>query len=266
MNRAIFNRHISASNFRELFITEMGWNNHKGQSALPTITVDEIDYNINCIAERNGFQILTCDVEFIPVKSVLQRIDIKLRRQANDYICVFIIKDTCHHEWVAPMKNNEKRELVIIEYASLEQADFLFSKIAGLTFELTESTTIMDVRERVQGTFAVNSEKITKDFYAGFRKEHTAFANFISGLDDNVPTKDNKNKQWYTSVMLNRLMFCYFIQKFSVSTIFKNLFSYWSYCLTDILSYLFFQITISQSTVVPFFIEVFICLFARYYL
>lgn len=213
MNRKTFNQHISACKFRELFITEMGWNKNKGQSALPMITVDDTDYNINCIAERNGFQILTCEVELIPVKSVLQRIDIKLRRQANDYICVFIIKDTCHHEWVAPVKNNEKRELVIIEYTSLEQADFLFSKIAGLTFELTETTTIMDVRERVQGAFAVNSEKITKDFYAGFRKEHTAFANFISGLDDNVPTKDNKNKHWYTSVMLNRLMFCYFIQK-----------------------------------------------------
>ena len=171
MNRKTFNQHISACKFRELFITEMGWNKNKGQSALPMITVDDTDYNINCIAERNGFQILTCEVELIPVKSVLQRIDIKLRRQANDYICVFIIKDTCHHEWVAPVKNNEKRELVIIEYTSLEQADFLFSKIAGLTFELTETTTIMDVRERVQGAFAVNSEKITKDFYAGFRKE-----------------------------------------------------------------------------------------------
>lgn len=213
MNRATFNRHISASNFRELFITELGWNRHKGQSKLPTITVDETEYTINCIAERNGFQILTCDVESVPVKSVLQRIDVKLRRQANDYICVYIVSGTCHHEWVAPVKNNEKRDLVLIEYSSLQQADFLFSKVEGLTFELDEKTTIMDVRERIQSTFAVNSEKITKDFYAGFRKEHTVFAAFISGMDDNISTKDNKNKQWYTSVMLNRLMFCYFVQK-----------------------------------------------------
>lgn len=213
MNRATFNRHISASSFRELFITELGWNKHKGQSTLPTITIDETEYTINCIAERNGFQILTCVVESIPVKSVLQRIDVKLRRQANDYICIYILSGTCHHEWVAPVKNNEKRELVLIEYSSLEQADFLFSKVAGLTFELDEKTTIMDVRERIQITFAVNSERITKEFYAGFRKEHTAFAEFISGLDDNISTKDNKNKQWYTSVMLNRLMFCYFVQK-----------------------------------------------------
>ena len=65
----------------------------------------------------------------------------------------------------------------------------------------------------LQGAFAVNSEKITKDFYAGFKKEHSAFVKFISGIDDDIADKENKNKHWYTSIMLNRLMFCYFIQK-----------------------------------------------------
>ena len=80
-------------------------------------------------------------------------------------------------------------------------------------FDLGESTTIVDLRAKVQGAFAVNSEKITKDFYSGFRKEHSAFVKFISGIDDHLNDNDNKNKQWYTSIMLNRLMFCYFIQK-----------------------------------------------------
>jgi hypothetical protein len=213
MNRKTFNNYIEQADFRGLFITEMGWNRPHGQLQLPVITVDDLDYDIHCIAERNGFQILTCAVSSIPTMTTCRKIDIKLRRQANDYICIYILSDTVHHEWVAPVKANEKRDLVLIEYSTLEQADFLFSKVSGLSFGLDEVTTIMDVRERIQGTFAINSEKITKDFYSGFRKEHTAFAGFISGIDDNIPTKDNKNKQWYTSVMLNRLMFCYFIQK-----------------------------------------------------
>ena len=49
----------------------------------------------------------------------------------------------------------------------------------------------MDVKERIQGTFIVNSEKITKDFYSGFRKEHSAFVTFISGIDDYI---DEENK------------------------------------------------------------------------
>ena len=213
MNRNTFNRCIRESDFRELFISEMGWNNYSGQSDITPIAVDEIEYQPKTIADRNGFQIITCDVRAIPTTTVCKKIDIKLRRWANDYICIYAIPGTEHHLWVAPIKTVEKRELVTIEYNEARAADFLFSKIDNLSFDLDELTTIMDVKERIQGAFAVNSEKITKDFYAGFKKEHKAFADFITGIDDHIIVKDNRNKQWYTSVMLNRLMFCYFIQK-----------------------------------------------------
>lgn len=213
MNRNTFNRCIRESDFRELFISEMGWNNYSGQADITPIAVDEIEYQPKTIAERNGFQIITCDVRAIPTTTVCKKIDIKLRRWANDYICIYAIPGTEHHLWVAPIKTVEKRELVTIEYNEARAADFLFSKIDNLSFDLDELTTIMDVKERIQGAFAVNSEKITKDFYSGFKKEHKAFADFITGIDDHIIVKDNRNKQWYTSVMLNRLMFCYFIQK-----------------------------------------------------
>jgi hypothetical protein len=58
-----------------------------------------------------------------------------------------------------------------------------------------------------------NSEKVVKRFYAEFAKQHEAFLAFIKGMDDALPDKDNFNKKWYASLMMNRLMFCYFIQK-----------------------------------------------------
>lgn len=221
MNRRDFNQYLSECNFRELFIMEMGWNKFRSKSDILPINVDGVDYCMTSIAERNGFQIITCPVKSIPPTSVCRKIDMKLRRNAYDYICIYFIEGSGHHQWVAPIKTVEKRDIVTIEYESPEKADFLFSKIANLSFGLDEATTIMDVKERVQGTFIVNSEKITKDFYSGFRKEHTAFVSFISGIDDFIDEenkgkkdkKENKNKQWYASVMLNRLMFCYFIQK-----------------------------------------------------
>ena len=213
MNRNTFNRCIKESNFRELFITEMGWNNYAGQSDIPTLYIDEVGYDMRTIAERNGFQILHCSVGKIPTPTTCKKIDLKLRRWANDYICIYSIPESEHHQWVAPIKNVEKRELVTIEYETAAKADFLFSKIGGLSFDLDERTTIMDVKERIQEAFAINSADVTKSFYAGFQKEHKAFAEFISGVDDHIAVKDNRNKQWYTSVMLNRLMFCYFIQK-----------------------------------------------------
>ena len=213
MKKNIFIELIKEARFREMFITEMGWNNYRGQAELPLIDIDNIQYQFVTVAERNGFQVLTCEVDDIPTASVCKRIDTKLRRSANDYIAIYIKQGTEHHQWVAPVRNVDKRDLVTIEYENAGKADFIFSKIDGLTFGNSEHTTIVDVKERIQATFAVNSEKITKDFYAGFKKEHNAFAQFISGIDDTIELKNNRNKQWYTSVMLNRLMFCYFIQK-----------------------------------------------------
>ena len=213
MRRATFNQYIKEIDFKGLFITEMGWNRFHGQADIQPIEIDGTEYRMKTIAERNGFQIIICPVNTIPTTSVCRKIDFKLRKNANDYICIFYIPNSEHHQWIAPIKTVEKRDIVTVEYETADKADFLFSKIDALSFDLAETTTIVDVKERIQGTFAVNSEKITKDFYAGFKKEHKAFADFITGIDDHIVAKDNRNKQWYTSVMLNRLMFCYFIQK-----------------------------------------------------
>ena len=237
MKRNVFNQYLSESNFRELFITEMGWNNPSGATLLPEYTIDERTeqrepsnsfewpsrdgrrrsqrtFQIEQIAERSGFQILQCKVDEIPVSSICKKLDTKLRKNAENYICIFVVPGTMQHLWVAPVKKVEKRDLVLVEYDTVDKASFLFEKMEGLSFSLEDETpTILDIIEKVQAAFLINSEKITKDFYAGFKKEHTNFAKFVTGIDDHLADKDNKNKQWYTSVMLNRLMFCYFIQK-----------------------------------------------------
>ena len=213
MKKEKFNQLIGSNEFQKMFIEELGWNYPKGQTQLPPINAEDITYNIENIAGRDGFQILVSSVDNIPTSSVCRKIDTKLRRQAHDYICIYHIPCTTHHLWVCTVKTFEKRELVLVEYDSLDRAEFLFQKMDMITFGIEEETTIMDVLERVEKAFIVNSEKITKDFYTGSRKIHNAFADFISGIDDEIPAKDNRQKQWYTSVMLNRLMFCYFIQK-----------------------------------------------------
>ena len=50
-------------------------------------------------------------------------------------------------------------------------------------------------------------ERVTKRFYERFKAEHAAFLKFLQGIPD------EGMQRWYASVMLNRLMFIYFIQK-----------------------------------------------------
>jgi hypothetical protein len=52
---------------------------------------------------------------------------------------------------------------------------------------------------------AFDRDQITRRFYDHFRREHAAFLDFIKGITD------QGDKEWHASLMLNRLMFVYFI-------------------------------------------------------
>ncbi|MBS3906229.1 MAG: hypothetical protein KGZ49_04240 [Syntrophaceae bacterium] len=54
---------------------------------------------------------------------------------------------------------------------------------------------------------AFDRDRVTKKFYDHFKREHAHFLEFIQGVSDQA------DKEWYASLMLNRMMFIYFIQK-----------------------------------------------------
>ena len=131
MNRQTFIQYISKSDFQRLFITEMGWNNPDATAEF-VIAIENENYSFKQIADRNGFQVLTCQLENIPTSSLAKKIDTRLRRYANDYICIFCLPNNDqHHLWVVPVKKVEKRDLVLVEYQTAEQAGFLFERQLG---------------------------------------------------------------------------------------------------------------------------------------
>lgn len=205
MKRTSFNAYIDRGDFSNMFV-EMGWN-HPDNSPLDELEIDEQAYSFKPVADKCGFHIYCCEIEAIPTQGICKKIDTHLRKYGYDYICIFREKDSTHDLWMVPVKNNEKRELVKTEYDCGAQANFLYSKIADFTFALTDRVLITDVKNKVQAAFLMNSERVTKAFYSQFRTEHNTFASFITGLENKAQC------EWYTSVMLNRLMFCYFIQK-----------------------------------------------------
>ncbi len=87
-----------------------------------------------------------------------------------------------------------------------QPGDSLIQKLTALAVSLQEeeSLTHVDVTGKVQKAF--NVEKVTKKFYERFQKEHQAFLKLLKGIPD------DDMQRWYVSVMLNRLMFIYFIQ------------------------------------------------------
>jgi hypothetical protein len=79
-------------------------------------------------------------------------------------------------------------------------------KLDSLVFTLDEEEilTLTSVTGRLK---AFDVEKVTKKFYERFKTEHSSFLSFIKGIPD------KQMESWYASVMVNRLMFLYFIQE-----------------------------------------------------
>lgn len=216
MIKQVFRQYIADADFKSLF-NALGWNRYQGLTEFNE-EIDGFSYHFRIVGQIKGFQVIVCDNAEHITASLCKRIDYKLRPSAQSYICIFKLPNehnALHHIWAIPIRKPEKKDIVLIEYTSLEQTELLYQKIDGISFGVNEQSTITisDVRERIYNTFEVNSERLTRDFYTGFRRQHTAFCNFITGINDHVETRNNRDKQWYASVMLNRLMFCYFIQK-----------------------------------------------------
>ena len=221
-----FARYIRDYNFRELF-NDLGWNNDK---ATQPIIVDDQTYMLRSVAVKSGFKILVCDPDkdgLIPDYNIRKKIETKVTKLFQEHLIVFTDAKRKEQLWQLVMRQTGKpSKLTDTRYFTHQDPELLFQKASGLLFELNEeeNITIVDVTQRVTENFHQNAERVTKDFYRGFQREHKSFYAFIKGIDDHIDEwnkkrkkgeaeQENKAKQWYVSLMLNRLMFCYFIQK-----------------------------------------------------
>jgi len=204
-----FSSYIKQFQFRELF-NDMGWNNDKSKFQ---ITPDDNVYTLQAVAEKSGFKILVCPPGtdgLIPDYNTRKKIETKITKLFHEHLIIFHDAKLQEQIWQLvvrqtgkPTKVNETR------YDIAQDPELLYQRASGLFFEMDEeeNITIVDVTQRVAANFHQNAEKVTKHFYDNFKKEHTSFLSFIKGIDIKV------DKDWYASLMLNRLMFCYFIQK-----------------------------------------------------
>lgn len=205
ITRSQFADYIATNDLKSLFI-DMGWNNDSSRYA---VLIDNTPYALTAIAQKEGFKIVCCDVATIPDYQTRRSIDSQFSRQAHEHMIIFV-DGHGNQRWLIPVRQADKpTRIVEIPHHHGQDIEALYQRARGLFFTLDEegNITIVDVIERVTGQLSQNSEKVTKKFYERFRKEHQSFRTHIH----NIP--DDTQRDWYASLMLNRLMFCYFIQK-----------------------------------------------------
>lgn len=209
VSKKVFSRYIGEFAFRELF-NEMGWNNDRFRHP---VVVNEKTYLLTGIAQKSGFRILSCVPDSnntIPDKETRKKIQRRVTKLFQEHIIIYYDASKTKQIWQTPIRRpNFPIKTSEITVIAGKDPELLYQRASGLFFTLDEeeTITIVDVTKRVTENFQQNSEVVTKKFYEAFKKEHTSFLKFIQGISDNA------KREWYASLMLNRLMFCYFIQK-----------------------------------------------------
>lgn len=206
IKRTDFDRLVRDFQFAELF-NELGWNS---ASLNRDIKIEDQIYPLRCIAEKSGFFVMRCETRTVPVLVQRRHINTVFSKVKDFHLIIYTDTARTEQRWQFVLRApNRPAKNIEISWKKEQDTEALWQRTRGLFFSLDEedNITIVDVASRVVEAFGANADKVTKKFYDTFKTEHRQFLAFIEGVGTQV------DKEWYASLMLNRLMFCYFIQK-----------------------------------------------------
>ena len=192
--------------FRSLFIDELGWDTYKAALDIP---LKSGSARLESIAHKRGFVAWHCPSPAgkFPDSTARRKIEREVAKAAHEHLIVFTDAGKTRQIWQWVRRDpGQPLRVHEIEWGKGQSGEIILQKLDPLFVSLDdeEALTLMDVASRARANV---SERVTKKFYADFTKQHTAFLKFITGIPN------QGDHEWYASVMLNRLMFVYFVQK-----------------------------------------------------
>lgn len=191
---------LDLGEFEELF-NYLGWDNLRHE----LFASREDGARVTPVAQKRGVGVWR--VDGIPQAAARRRIDRDVSRLTRERLLIF--EDTDRQLWLWPetRPSGSGHQLVTHEYHPETRNEALIQRLAAVAFSVEEERdlTVMDVLHRVRGQF--KADKVTKRFYKEFRQNRERLTGFIEGIES------EKDREWYGTVLLNRLMFIYFLQK-----------------------------------------------------
>jgi hypothetical protein len=207
LNRTRLQRYLRSFDFTALFVEELGWDR---ATATDEISIEDRRFELRAVAEKHGVIALVCRPltgTALADAATWRAIEARVAPLYREHMIIFAdaLKTQQVWQWVKRDADGPPR-YIEHRYHSQQSGESLIQKLQTIAFSLEkeERITLVDVLERLGAAF---TERVTKRFYQRFKLEHAAFLSFIQGFQ-NVA-----EREWYASLMLNRLMFIYFFQK-----------------------------------------------------
>ena len=208
IDSARFQQLLGEFKLDQLF-NELGWD-HASLKPQEVPVGDEI-FTLAAIAQKRGVAVFRCSPDTngnIPPRPTLLKIEKEAVKLAHEHLLIFTdaAQSTLTWLWVsrAPGQPSATRTHTWHQGTSGESLRQKLNQIVW-ALEEEEAITLTDVITGLRRAF--DRDRVTKKFYEHFKAEHQAFADFIKGIAAAT------DQAWYASLMLNRLMFVYFIQQ-----------------------------------------------------
>lgn len=207
-NRQRRQAYLRDFNFRELFVDALGWDYLREPSF--SLTVDSVTYTLQPLVEKRGIKAYLCSPGAhgnIPSMPVMRRMEGEVTRHAYEHFIIYVDAEKTQQAWQYVKREQGKSRSRLFRYYQGQSGEALAQRLEELTVSLAEEERLSmpEMAGRVQKAFDV--ERVTRKFYDRFKLEHTAFLDFIQNIEKQA------DREWYASLMLNRLMFLYFIQR-----------------------------------------------------
>lgn len=194
---------LKSFDFETLFREQLGWDNCNTKLGIP---VDGGIVTLNAVSQKRGFVAFLCSS--IPDRQKRLKIDHQVTKSVREHFIIYVDQASGLQVWQWVRREPGKTLTCRDHRFDISQSgDPLIQRLNQIAVSLDEEEelTITDVEGRTRTAFDLDG--VTKRFYDRFKTEHTDFQELIKGI------KTDSDLQWYTSLMLNRLMFVYFIQK-----------------------------------------------------
>jgi len=194
--------------FNKLFVQELGWDNPSSHKTV-SLEIEGETYSRKAIAQLLGVVVYEIIADSGNIPNSPERLTIyrEIVQFSAENLLIFIDKNRTKCLWYWVKREGTKLYPRDRVYVKREPCDLLLSKVTALKVDLEELETlsVIDVAQRLQAGLDV--ERVTKKFFEEFKQQHVEFLSVIRGLDKET------HRRWYTSVLLNRLMFVYFLQR-----------------------------------------------------
>ncbi|MEI6196646.1 MAG: DNA methyltransferase [Verrucomicrobiota bacterium] len=196
--------------FARLFIDELGWSNPKARNPVKA-QVKEAAYTRTPIAQLSGvvaFEVTTGDG--IPDAKVRAAIQKHVAEEHVENLIIFLDAARTQSLWYWVKRESGKAHARDHLYVKGQPGDLFLSKLAAMVVDISEldadgNIPVTEVAGRLKA--ALDVERVTKKFFGEFDTQRLAFVEHIHGISD------DHQRRWYASVLMNRLMFIWFLQR-----------------------------------------------------